>query len=78
MKIAFFSTQPYDIVFFNKHKDEYGYELVYFESSLTKETANLVDGAEAVCVFVNDKLGADVMDALAARGVRNCAQVCWL
>lgn len=76
MKIVFFSTQPYDIVFFNKHKDEYGYELVYFESSLTKETTNLVDGAEAVCVFVNDKLGADVMEALAAKGVKIIALRC--
>jgi D-lactate dehydrogenase len=76
MKIAFFSTQPYDIVFFNKYKEDYGYELVYFDSSLTKETANLVDGSEAVCVFVNDKLGPDVMEALAARGVKIIALRC--
>lgn len=76
MKIAFFSSQPYDIVFFNKYKEDYGYELVYFDSSLTKETANLVDGSEAVCVFVNDKLGPDVMEALAARGVKIIALRC--
>lgn len=76
MKIAFFSTQPYDIQFFNKHKDDFGFELAYYESALTTQTAGLAANAEAVCVFVNDKLNADVIDALAAKGVKIIALRC--
>ena len=59
MKVVFFSTQPYDIQFFNLYKDDFGFELVYFESALTKKTAALAENAEAVCVFVNDKLTSE-------------------
>lgn len=76
MKVVFFSTQPYDITFFNLHKDEFGFELVYFESALTKKTASLAENAEAVCVFVNDKLTAEVIDLLAAKGVKIIALRC--
>ena len=76
MKIAFFSTQPYDIKFFNQQKDDFGFELVYFESALTTQTASLAANAEAVCVFVNDKLNSDVIDAIAAEGVKIIALRC--
>lgn len=76
MKIAFFSTQPYDIKFFNQHSDEFGFELVYFESSLTKQTAGLAGNAAAVCVFVNDKLTAEVIDTIAKQGVKIIALRC--
>lgn len=76
MKVVFFSTQPYDIQFFNLHKDEFGFELVYFESALSKKTVSLAENAEAVCVFVNDKLTSEVMDLLAAQGVKIIALRC--
>lgn len=76
MKIAFFSTQPYDKKFFNQHSDEYGFELVYFEASLTTQTAGLAGNAEAVCVFVNDKLTAEVIETIAKQGVKIIALRC--
>lgn len=76
MKIVFFSTQPYDIQFFNLHKDEFGFELIYFEAALSKKTARLAENAEAVCVFVNDKLTAEVIDLLASQGVKIIALRC--
>ncbi|MEI6087597.1 MAG: 2-hydroxyacid dehydrogenase [Bacteroidota bacterium] len=76
MKVVFFSTQPYDIQFFNLHKDEFGFELVYFESALSKKTVSLAENAEAVCVFVNDKLTSEVMDLLAAQGIKIIALRC--
>jgi D-lactate dehydrogenase len=76
MKIVFFSTQPYDVTFFNLHKDEFGFELVYFESALSRKTASLAENAEAVCVFVNDKLTSEVIDLLAAQGVKIIALRC--
>jgi D-lactate dehydrogenase len=76
MKVVFFSTQPYDITFFNLHKDEFGFELVYFESALSKKTVSLAENAEAVCVFVNDKLTSEVIDLLSAQGVKIIALRC--
>jgi D-lactate dehydrogenase len=76
MKVVFFSTQPYDIQFFNLHKDEFGFELIYFEAALSKKTARLAENAEAVCVFVNDKLTSEVIDLLAAQGVKIIALRC--
>ena len=76
MKVVFFSTQPYDIQFFNLYKDDFGFELVYFESALTKKTAALAENAEAVCVFVNDKLTSEVIDLLALQGVKIIALRC--
>ncbi len=76
MKVVFFSSQPYDIQFFNLHKDEFGFELVYFESALTKKTAALAENAEAVCVFVNDKLTSEVIELLALQGVKIIALRC--
>jgi D-lactate dehydrogenase len=76
MKVVFFSTQPYDMQFFNLYKDAFGFELVYFESALSKKTASLAENAEAVCVFVNDKLTEEVIDLLAAQGVKIIALRC--
>jgi D-lactate dehydrogenase len=76
MKVVFFSTQPYDIQFFNLYKETFGFELVFFESALSKKTASLAENAEAVCVFVNDKLTAEVIDLLAAQGVKIIALRC--
>jgi D-lactate dehydrogenase len=76
MKIVFFSAQPYDIVFFTRYNDSFGFELLFHESSLDKKTISLVDGAEAVCVFVNDKIDAAVCKTLAEKKVKIIALRC--
>lgn len=76
MKLTFFSTQPYDRVFFERYNEPYGFELEYFETHLGPHIVNAVDQSDAVCVFVNDKLGADVIGTLADRGVRIIALRC--
>ena len=76
MKIVFFSAQPYDILFFNRYNDSHGFELVFQEAQLTLQTVNLVEGADAVCVFVNDKVDAAVCKQLAAKGVKIIALRC--
>ena len=35
-KITFFSAQPYDKTFFNKHNCEFGFDLEFFETQLNK------------------------------------------
>lgn len=76
MKISFFSTQPYDREFFTRHNGPYGFELEFFESALSGKTVNLVHDAEAVCVFVNDRVNADVIGQLATRQVKIIALRC--
>ncbi|HEX5025618.1 MAG TPA: 2-hydroxyacid dehydrogenase [Agriterribacter sp.] len=75
MKISFFSTQPYDREFFNLH-NRHGAALEYFEMQLNPHTVKLIDQSEAVCVFVNDKVNAEVIQILAAKGVQIIALRC--
>jgi len=76
MKIAFFSTKPYDRKFFDLANNEYGHEITYFESRLRRETLKLAEGYECACVFVNDQVDASVLIALAAQGTRLIALRC--
>ncbi len=76
MKIVFFSAQPYDILFFNRYNDTFGFELVFLEAQLNMQTVSLADGADAVCVFVNDKVNAEVCKHLASKGVKIIALRC--
>ncbi len=76
MKVAFFSTQPYDKVFFDKYNKQYGFEIEYFETHLGPHIADIVKDTEVVCVFVNDKLTAGVLETLAGNGVKLIALRC--
>ncbi|MBP5999112.1 MAG: 2-hydroxyacid dehydrogenase [Sediminibacterium sp.] len=76
MKIAFFSTQAYDKQFFTAHNALYQFELVFFEAALSLETVELIQGVDAVCVFVNDKVDAAVLKALSSKGVKVVALRC--
>lgn len=70
MKVAVFSTKPYDRAFLQAANAAYRHELVFFEPHLTKETAILAVGFPAVCAFVNDPLGSEVLGLLARQGTR--------
>ena len=76
MKIVFFSAQPYDKIFFNRYNETSGFELVFLESQLNEQTVNLVDNANAVCVFVNDQVNAFVCKQLSAKGCKIIALRC--
>jgi D-lactate dehydrogenase len=72
--VAVFSTKPHDEHSLTKARgDDDRIRLHFLEPRLTQETAALADGHEAVCVFVNDDLSAEVLRALAASGVRFAA-----
>jgi D-lactate dehydrogenase len=70
MHIAVFSTKPYDERFLRRANEGHDFELTFFESRLLPGTASLADGHEAVCAFVNDDLGSEVLGALAAQGTK--------
>lgn len=77
MKIAFFSAKPYDKTFFNRYNEAHGFELEFWETHLGPHIVNAIDeGTAVVCVFVNDRLTEEVIDVLAAKGVKVIALRC--
>jgi D-lactate dehydrogenase len=76
MKITFFSAKPYDIQFFNKENTQYGFDIEYFETHLGPHIIKAVGETDVVCVFVNDKVTAEVIESLAKRGVKVIALRC--
>lgn len=73
MRVMVFSTKPYDersLRAAHEADDKAEHELVFLEHRLNRETAELAAGYDAVCAFVNDDLGAEVLAVLARGGVR--------
>lgn len=68
MRVAVFSTKPYDRTFLEHANGRFAHDLTFFEPRLTSETSRLADGFPAVCVFVNDILDASVLKRLAEGG----------
>ncbi|MFT3973643.1 MAG: 2-hydroxyacid dehydrogenase [Amaricoccus sp.] len=76
MRTAVFSTKPYDREFLSAANADGAHDLAFLEARLDAATAPLAEGFEAVCVFVNDRLDAEVIAILAAGGVRVVALRC--
>lgn len=70
MKLAFFDTKPYDIPGFDRYAVPAGIEIKYFEANLNIDTVSLAAGFDAVCVFVNDVVSAQVVNRLHELGVK--------
>jgi D-lactate dehydrogenase len=70
MKVAIFSTKPYERKLFDAFNADKKHELIYFEASLNTDTANLAVGFGAVCVFVSDKIDKETIEILAKNGVK--------
>lgn len=75
MKLAVFSAKPYDKLFLTTARATEldataGIEIIYHSAALTLNTASLARGADAVCIFVNDKADEPVLSALVANGVQ--------
>jgi D-lactate dehydrogenase len=78
MKVAVFSTKSYDRRFLELENtiSQANHELVFFDARLELQTASLANGFSAVCVFVNDDLGTEVLEILAAQGTKLIALRC--
>lgn len=76
MKTTFFGTQPYEREAFCRINEEFGLQLDFHRSHLNRRNVALADGADAVCIFVNDEADAATIRCLAARGVRLIAMRC--
>lgn len=68
MKIAVFSARSYDQTYLERVNGSH--ELIFFRNHLRPETALLADGCSVACVFVNDRVDSEVVQMLAAGGVR--------
>ena len=75
MKVAVFGTRSYDREFLGAANHS-RHELHFFEPHLNEQTAGLAAGFNAVCVFVNDQVGAATITALNSLGVRLIALRC--
>ena len=75
-EIRMFSSKPYDRAAFERANDSFEFDLTFLSDRLTGETAQLANGAEAVCVFVNDVVSSDVLEQLAVDGTRCVALRC--
>ncbi|WP_437922079.1 2-hydroxyacid dehydrogenase [Sphingobacterium sp. LRF_L2] len=76
MRIAFFSTQPYDRFFFEQENAEGKFSFQFYETHLGPHIVHAVEDVDAVCVFVNDKINQEVLSVLADRGVKVIALRC--
>lgn len=70
MKLALYSTKPYDEAFFRRANEGHEHDLSFFETHLNEATAPLAQGSGAVCAFVNDDLSASTLKKLAEVGVQ--------
>lgn len=74
MKVAFFSTKSYDKEFFEKYNQTN--TLTFYEVPLNESSVRLAEGFDAICVFVNDKVNANIINQLAQLGVKLIALRC--
>ena len=68
MKVAVFSARPWDET--SLEAANTGHDLEFFEARLDRRTTSLAEGAEAVCLFVNDVADAEVIERLCDLGIR--------
>jgi len=76
MKIVFFGTQPYDRESFGRVNASCGFDICYHRSHLNARNVSLAQGADAVCIFVNDTADAETVRGLSALGVKLIALRC--
>ena len=76
MKVAVFSSKPYDRTFLDRASTGSDHALTYLSSRLTAETAPLAASHDAVCAFVSDHLDRAVLETLHVGGTRAIALRC--
>ena len=76
MKVGVFSCKSYDRKFLIAGNHNYGFELHFIECGLSAETVLLARPYDAVSVFVDDIVDANVLDALAKLEINHIALRC--
>jgi len=70
LKVAFFSAKHFERLVFDRYNSTKSHSFQYLDTHLGPGTASLAQGAEAVCAFVSDSLGAETLEILAKGGCR--------
>jgi D-lactate dehydrogenase len=70
MKVAVFDTHRFERETLDSENRRYGHRLSYFDCRLSRQSADLAKGFEAVCCFVNDHLDAATLQRLKELGIR--------
>jgi D-lactate dehydrogenase len=76
MRVAMFSSKPYDRRSFEEQNAAFRHEIVFLEPRLGPDTASLARGFPAVCIFVNDSADARTLALLGEGGTRLVALRC--
>ncbi|KGQ70984.1 lactate dehydrogenase [Chelonobacter oris] len=76
MKVVVYSTKKYDKNYFELVNVKYGFDLEFYDFLLNERTVKMAEGADAVCIFVNDVANREVLRSLAEMGVKFIALRC--
>ena len=76
IRIAFFDTKDYDRASFERLANKDNIEYKFLDTKLTEDTAELANGCDVVCVFVNDTVNKAVIDKLYGYGIKMIALRC--
>ncbi len=74
--VAVYDTKPYDRDYLGPAATTAGFTCRFHEFRLNADNAALAQGADAVCIFVNDQADRPTLERLAAVGVRHIALRC--
>lgn len=76
IQTAVFDTKPYDRESLQRASANSGIEWHFMDCRLMSETAAATRGAQAVCIFVNDRADRASLEVLAGLGVKHIALRC--
>ncbi|WP_411825798.1 2-hydroxyacid dehydrogenase [Luteolibacter sp. AS25] len=75
-RVAFYDTKPYDTASFEGKSAKSGLEFEFHDFRLSASNSASAQGCIAVCIFVNDRMDRDCLEALAGMGVKLVALRC--
>lgn len=76
MEIAVFSSREYDETHLQRALAGGACNPRFYSDALSLDTAALAEGCQAVCIFVNDRADAQMLEQLSAMGIRLLALRC--
>ena len=76
IEVSVYDTKPYDRLYLEKSNSGERIAWRFHEFRLSQDTARISAGAQAACIFVNDRADRSVIEQLRADGVRLLALRC--
>lgn len=76
MNVLFFSAQSYDIRYFSQANQQGRHQFRFLDAPLNEDNTALIKEEQAICIFVNDKVDAAVINILKEKGIQLIALRC--